>query len=701
MSTYSSQAKRSGLFPYLLILSFIFLIVQISVFVTANSNIDFLSLVQDNKVTAIPNSAYIPVLFLFLIQISLTILLAVVIWAITRLLGHLLHWRWENTCQIGFGLWMTAVFTIIVANQYFFPASTFSEFSQIILPHIFVLPFLLLSSAVLAIALLIALLSLIDLLTPKKLFWRSTIIATIFLGTIGFETTQHAYAHSQAHISNTNTRPNIIIIGIDSLRPDYTGFMGNQPDLTPNLDQFLQNATIFDNSITPLARTFPSWTAILTGLDPIHNKIRFNLAQQKTVSFPTSFAAALQKQGYFTLYATDDRRFSTITSQYGFDAIVSPKDGINDFIIGTINDLPFSNLIINTPIGKWIFPYNYANRASYETYHPETFDSMVEDRILTANSSQPALLIVHFCLPHWPYAWAKQEYEPSLFPEGLYKLAVKRSDEQIGHYIEFLQQHHYLDHAIVIVLSDHGEGLMLPSDRIIQNQNYIKSKNSDPNIFAAIAASMKIGNASFDSRYGHGTDVLTYSQYHNVLAFKTFGLKQAFTPGHINAPVSTIDINPTILNLLGLSAEKTDGVSLASILYHPALASSLNNRVRFTETGFTPNLTTHGTVQIADATFPSANLYLVNPSYTISFNPKMAQQVIPLKQRAVFYHDWILALYPHDYKHVTAIVVNKKTGRWTDDLQSNFAKQAPLNLLLSSLSLLYGPEVTGRYPFKA
>ena len=77
-------------------------------------------------------------------------------------------------------------------------------------------------------------------------------------------------------------RPNIIFLGIDSLRYDEVLRTGDSN--TPNVDAFLSHALRFDNAMTPLARTYPSWVALLTGKHPHTTGAFLNLLPEDQVN---------------------------------------------------------------------------------------------------------------------------------------------------------------------------------------------------------------------------------------------------------------------------------------------------------------------------------------------------------------------------------------------------------------------------------
>ncbi len=131
-------------------------------------------------------------------------------------------------------------------------------------------------------------------------------------------------------------RPNIIFLGIDSLRYDEVLRTGDSN--TPNVDAFLSHALRFDNAMTLLARTYPSWVALLTGKHPHTTGAFLNLLPEDQVNLGRTLPQHLRTHGYRTAYAIDEVRFSNIDESYGFDQAITPPIGSSDFIVGTMSD---------------------------------------------------------------------------------------------------------------------------------------------------------------------------------------------------------------------------------------------------------------------------------------------------------------------------------------------------------------------------
>jgi len=62
-----------------------------------------------------------------------------------------------------------------------------------------------------------------------------------------------------------DSRPNIVLIGIDALRADHLGAYGSTDGLTPNLDAFARDATVYEAAYAPSSWTMPSFAALFSG----------------------------------------------------------------------------------------------------------------------------------------------------------------------------------------------------------------------------------------------------------------------------------------------------------------------------------------------------------------------------------------------------------------------------------------------------
>lgn len=450
-------------------------------------------------------------------------------------------------------------------------------------------------------------------------------------------------------------RPNIIIIGVDSLRLEQLRRFGGS-GLTPNLDELLESADLFNDATTPLARTFSSWTAILTGRAPPMTGARFNLAERSSVRATPTFADILRSSGYQTIYSTDEVRFANIDESFGFDKVVTPRIGASDFLIGTYNELPLASLFINNRIGRWLFPFSYANRGVATMFHPETYLELVRWKV---SFDKPTLFISHLTAAHWPYYTGDTPFGVSA-PESeddrpLYRIGLRTADRMLGELIDVLRNKGALDNALVIVLSDHGEALKLPSDSFFDETFRVEG----------LRAPLRMDD------YGHGQSVLSRSQYQVLVAFRTFGPHGGFGKEgrDFEYPVTVEDIAPTILEFAGVAGDPlaASGVSLLSRLESGAVDGDEDSqRIRFTETDLRVLPAPGGGVDEAGTARQNSAFFMVDPeSGRLHIRASMAPLAVTFKERAAFTRDNLLAAIPAGpYAHQYILVnFQRKIGR--------------------------------------
>jgi hypothetical protein len=369
-----------------------------------------------------------------------------------------------------------------------------------------------------------------------------------------------------------STKPNVILIGLDSLRADLLD-KDVSPGATPHIAAFMKTGTRFSNAMTPLARTFPSMLSMFTGRHPHHTGAVLNLLPRELVDDSESLPRILARAGYQTAYATDEVRFANIDSSFGFAQTITPPIGASDFMISKMADAPLTNLLMNTRLASWLFPHVYANRAAADTYDPDTFVSRL-DRELKVD--QPLFLTVHLTLGHWPYRWkgapltAKKNGPLPRWP-GYYLHTATRVDQQFADILAMLEEKKLLENAIVVVYSDHGESFESPHERLVPDDDpLVKQLHIEPT-------------------WGHGTTVLTAHQYRIVLGMRRYG-EQWKAGRESSVPVSFEDVAPTIVETLAAqTSAKFDGRSLLALIEgRDGAEKPFAGRIRFTETEYNP-----------------------------------------------------------------------------------------------------------------
>ncbi len=413
---------------------------------------------------------------------------------------------------------------------------------------------------------------------------------------------------------DNNKGPNVIIIGLDSLNPKHTGYSGYMLDTTPNLDSVSEECIVFKNSYTPLARTFPSWYSILTGQYPATNGVRYNLIKRKYINPQSETLASILKneKNYFTAYFTDETRFNNILKEDGFQYLRQPLMGVKDFILGHFHDFSLTNVFFNSPLGYKIFDFLDINRGVYHIYKNNYFTDELISFFNLLKTKKKFFLTVHFCAPHWPYV-SSAPY-PLLYdnaPNPLFNLydgALRMADDQLGRLLKALKRKGLYDNSIIIILSDHGE-----------------------------------------SPEGHGTDLKLSDQNHIFLSFK---LPKKNTHLEVKELVRTIDIAPTILDLLDSNFEdyNFDGLSLKHLLNGSKDMWNFDNSI-ILETGFSVDVPGGIGISIQEMINEGIHLYEFDKKGIITVKEEFHKELINKKQRAIQTLKWKLILEPLIRRH--------------------------------------------------
>ena len=78
------------------------------------------------------------------------------------------------------------------------------------------------------------------------------------------------------HRALAKTDLNVILIILDTTRPDHLGLYGYERNTTPNIDIIAEGAVVFTDAVTVIPLTTPSHASIMTGLHPESHQVHRN-----------------------------------------------------------------------------------------------------------------------------------------------------------------------------------------------------------------------------------------------------------------------------------------------------------------------------------------------------------------------------------------------------------------------------------------
>jgi len=218
----------------------------------------------------------------------------------------------------------------------------------------------------------------------------------------------------------------VILISIDTLRSDRLPVYGYNQVETPALDAFARDAMVFENAFAQVPLTLPSHASMLTGKLPTSHGVRDNIGFFLPKN-ETTLAERLKENGYQT---------GAVVSSMVLRREVGLAQGF-DFYEDNLSDQEES------------FVRTYAQRIGSESLeHAKQW--------LQTQNQAPFFLFFHLYDPHFPYS--PPEPFASKYKSG-YDGEIAYTDSLLADLFGDLKKRGLYDRALIIVTSDHGEGL--------------------------------------------------------------------------------------------------------------------------------------------------------------------------------------------------------------------------------------------------
>ncbi len=216
----------------------------------------------------------------------------------------------------------------------------------------------------------------------------------------------------------------VVLISIDTLRSDRLPIYGHERGSTPAIDALRRDGILAARAYTHVPLTLPAHASLFTGLLPPDHGVRDNLGYPLRPNLPR-LAKLLADAGYATggaVSAAILRRASGIAD--GFAVWDEPGDG------------------------------DGLAAAQAERAGPATLAAILP--WLRSSANGPFFLFLHLYEPHAPHR------PPAPFAsrfQSAYDGEVAAADATVGELVAELRRLDAYDRAIVVLLSDHGEGL--------------------------------------------------------------------------------------------------------------------------------------------------------------------------------------------------------------------------------------------------
>jgi arylsulfatase A-like enzyme len=289
--------------------------------------------------------------------------------------------------------------------------------------------------------------------------------------------------------------PNVLLISIDSLRPDHLGCYGYRSatgaPTSPNLDRLAAGGIVFENAVSTTSWTMPSHHSLFTSLPCLaHGAIddAFTPTPERVELGAVLSDADYATAGFFSGPYLDAR--------YGFGRGFESwqnASGVEEKIAAGIEEIERTIPPDPTEEDK----RNIQRKATELTenlYHRAESADCVSDRAIAwlderraQAPAQPFLLFLHYFDVHYDFAPPEEGYARRFWPDGrrprlngddfhlspevhpgmsradlagvisYYDGEILCTDEQVGRVLDHLGELGIAEETLVVVVTDHGD----------------------------------------------------------------------------------------------------------------------------------------------------------------------------------------------------------------------------------------------------
>ncbi|MBI4493529.1 MAG: sulfatase-like hydrolase/transferase [Chloroflexi bacterium] len=365
-------------------------------------------------------------------------------------------------------------------------------------------------------------------------------------------------------------RPNVLIITIDTLRADHLGIYGNSRVSTPAMDRLGQQGVVFQNAIVQQPNTNASHATLFTGAYPSTHGVRAHMLDTLRDQM-VPLAEHVRGFDYTTAGI-----FSWVSLEPAYSGLDRGFDSYDDVAVNLpayLASKPLQALaagykkVVQRLALAHLFDHELGAAKRVEEVLDGKADVTTDAAIrwLNERGQEPFFLWLHYFDPHYPYTppppfdslyvepcdscldgsmqtvdliHAGQQPSPAEVQRliGLYDGEIAFTDQELGRLLQALQELDLADDTLVVLTGDHGESF------------------GDHGLWF----------------HGYG---LYQTEVHVPLLMRYPRALPAGTS--VQEPVGTLDVMPTILELLQLPSPATvEGRSLLPLVRGEEAAGS-------------------------------------------------------------------------------------------------------------------------------
>lgn len=243
------------------------------------------------------------------------------------------------------------------------------------------------------------------------------------------EATPPVSAQPASQATTSRGRPlNVVLLAIDTLRPDHLGFYGYGRKTSPNIDAFASGSVAFDHALAAAPNTPRSMPAIFTG------RYASRVAWQKR--FANYGAPTDENETIFEVFAQAGFATEAQTAHWYWDKAAGIKQGVQVWDNRGALSIKESNT---------------------QSAAPDLTPRVVERLQGLRASGKPFVLFAHYFDPHGKYM---AHPEVADFGDELmdkYDSEIAFVDRHLKPVFDVLDSPAFREDTVVVLFSDHGE----------------------------------------------------------------------------------------------------------------------------------------------------------------------------------------------------------------------------------------------------
>jgi len=267
----------------------------------------------------------------------------------------------------------------------------------------------------------------------------------VFIGILAIAVVVVALIFRSARLDEES--PNLLVISVDTLRPDHLGCYGYTRPTSPAIDALVRDGVVFTQAVCQIPNTAPSFCSIFTGTYPHTHGTRTNgmpLPEQAV-----TLAEWLKARGYHTAafvssYTTSDESSGLSQGFDHFDDDFAEKERTAE----DTNARLFEHLDRLPGAPYFIWTHYFEPHGPYEMHPGSRVGPPGHDSGFPVNTMEDAVLE--------PPRWIQKELGLD-HHVWLYDGEIAHADDQVARLLNEFDGRGLLENTLIVFISDHGE----------------------------------------------------------------------------------------------------------------------------------------------------------------------------------------------------------------------------------------------------